>query len=164
MKRHLAPVGGALILFTSFFFLSFSTANDGFFNKASQANLAEIQAGKLAESKGDTKVKGLGKQMVTDHTKAEKDLTALAKKENMTLAMSPDAEHKQALGELSKLSGKAFDSAYMASQLADHKKAVALFSQEAASGTDPGAKAFAAEYLPKLKMHLQMFEGNTAMN
>jgi putative membrane protein len=160
MKQHIAPFAGALILFTTFFFLSFASADDSFINKASQANLTEIQAGKLAESKGDAQVKNLGKQMLTDHTQAERDLTALAKKEDITIAGSPDAVHKQALNDLGKLSGKAFDSAYMASQLADHKAAVALFTEEAASGTDPGAKAFAAEYLPKLKMHLQMFEGN----
>lgn len=43
--------------------------------------------------------------------------------------------------------------------MADHKTAVALFSEESVGGTDPGAKAFATKYLPKLKMHLQMFQG-----
>jgi len=97
--------------------------------------------------------------MVTDHTTAQNELVALAKKETVTIPMDPDADHKQALTDLNKLSGKSFDSAYISSQLADHKTAVALFSEESVNGTDPGAKAFATKYLPKLKMHLQMFQG-----
>jgi putative membrane protein len=163
MKKSMVPLGGFLILLGSFVFVAFTKADDPFLNKASQANLAEIQAGKLAVSKGNSKVKSLGTQMVQDHTTAENELTALAKKQGLTIAMSPDAEHKQALADMEKLSGKAFDSAYMKSQLLDHQTAVTLFSQEAADGIDPSAKAYAAKYLPKLKMHLQMFEGRSGM-
>ncbi len=159
MKSHYSPVALTLILLCCFLLAFMRYADQTFFNQASQANLAEIAAGKLAETKGNAKVKSLGKQMVTDHTTAQNELVALAKKETVTIPMDPDAEHKQALADLNKLSGKSFDSAYMASQLADHKIAVALFSEESVNGSDPGAKAFAAKYLPKLKMHLQMFQG-----
>ena len=154
-----APITITLILFSCSLLAFMRYADESFFNLASQANLAEVAAGKLAETKGGAKVKSLGKQMVADHTTAQNELVALAKKENKTIPMSPDAEHKQALADLNKLSGKAFDSAYMATQLADHKTAVALFSEESVNGSDPGAKAFATKYLPKLKMHLQMFQG-----
>src|ERR1700759_2404039 len=159
MKSLYTPVSISMILLSCFLLAFMRYADQTFFNQASQANLAEIAAGKLAENKGNPKVKSLGKQMVSDHTTAQNELVALAKKENITIPVSPDAEHQQALTDLNKLSGKSFDSAYMASQLADHKTAVALFSEEAVNGTDPGAKAFATKYLPKLKMHLQMFQG-----
>jgi putative membrane protein len=159
MKSLYTPVSISLILLSCFLLAFIRFADQTFFNQASQANLAEIAAGKLAEAKGNAKVKSLGKQMVTDHTTAQNELVALTKKEGITIPMSPDAEHKQALAELNKLTGKSFDSAYMASQLADHKTAVALFSEESVNGSDPGAKAFASKYLPKLKMHLQMFQG-----
>jgi putative membrane protein len=159
MKSHYSSVAITLILLSCFLLAFMRYADQTFFNQASQANLAEIAAGKLAETKGNAKVKSLGKQMVTDHTTAQNELVELAKKESVTIPMSPDAEQKQALADLNKLSGKSFDSAYMKSQLADHKTAVALFSEESVNGSDPGAKAFAAKYLPKLKMHLQMFHG-----
>jgi putative membrane protein len=159
MKSHYTPISITLILLSCFLLAFMRYADESFFNQASQANLAEIAAGKLAEAKGNAKVKSLGKQMVTDHTTAQNELVALAKKENVTIPMTPDAEHNQALADLNKLSGKSFDSAYMSGQLADHKKAVALFSEESVNGSDPGAKAFATKYLPKLKMHLQMFQG-----
>jgi putative membrane protein len=159
MKSHHSPIAITLVLLSCFLLAFMRYADQTFFNQASQANLAEIVAGKVAESKGNAKVKSLGKQMVADHTTAQNELVALAKKESITIPMSPDDEHKQALADLNKLSGKTFDSAYMASQLADHKTAVALFSEESVNGSDPGAKAFATKYLPKLKMHLQMFQG-----
>src|SRR5450432_835161 len=159
MKLNYAPVSITLLLFSCFLLAFIRYADESFFNKASGANLAEVAAGKLAVAKGNAKVKSLGKQMVADHTTAQNELVALAKKENKTIPMSPDTEHKQALVDLDKLSGKSFDSAYIASQLADHTAAVALFSEESVNGSDPGAKAFATKYLPKLKMHLQMFQG-----
>jgi putative membrane protein len=159
MKSHYSPVAITFILLSCFLLAFMRYADQTFFNLASQANLAEISAGQLAETKGNAKVKSLGKQMVTDHTTAQNELVALAKKEAVTIPMSPDADHKQALSDLNKLSGKSFDSAYISSQLADHKTAVALFSEESVNGSDTGAKAFATKYLPKLKMHLQMFQG-----
>ena len=44
-----------------------------------------------------------------------------------------------------------------------HQSALALFQQEAARGTDPYLKRFAADALPTLQQHLQMAdaaEGN----
>jgi putative membrane protein len=160
MRKHLEVLGGAVVMLGVFLIVGFTGARDPFFNKASQANLAEIQAGKLAEQKGGSGVRKLGKEMVTDHSIAENELITLAKKQGLKIAMAPDAEHKQALADLSKLSGKSFDSAYMASQFIDHKDAVALFTEESQTGIDPSAKTYAGEYLPKLQMHLQMFEGN----
>jgi putative membrane protein len=160
MKSNFAPASIALILLSCFLLAFMRYADESFFRTASQANLAEIAAGKLAETKGNAKVKSLGKQMVADHTTAQNELLALAKKENISIPTSPDEDHKQAVAELNKLSGNSFDSAYMASQLADHKTAVALFSEESVNGTDQEAKAYATKYLPKLKMHLQMFQGN----
>ncbi len=158
MNSHYTPISITLILLSCFLLAFMRYADQSFFNLASQANLAEIAAGKLAETKGNAKVKSLGKQMVADHTTAQNELVALAKKESITIPMSPDAEHNQALADLNKLSGKSFDSAYVTGQLADHKTAVALFSEESVNGSDPGGKSFATKYLPKLKMHLQMFQ------
>ena len=164
MKPNFIPFAGALVILGAFAMTGFSNAGDPFFDKASAANLAEIKAGKLAVEKGGSKIKTLGKQMVADHSTAEAELKAIAKSENITIAMAPDADHQQALADMAKLSGAAFDSAYMSSQLKDHQDAVALFSSETTDGSDAQAKAYAAKYLPKLKMHLQMFQGGMPMS
>ena len=87
MKSHYSPVAITLILLSCFLLAFMRYADQTFFNQASQANLAEIAAGKLAETKGNAKVKSLGKQMVTDHTTAQNELVALAKKETVTIPM-----------------------------------------------------------------------------
>jgi putative membrane protein len=147
-----------------FLMVGFSGAKDPFFNKASQANIAEINAGKLAEKKGSPGVIKLALIMVTDHTIAENELIALAKKQGLNIDTVLDASHKKALAVLRKLYGKNFDSAYIAGQFRDHKEAIALFSEESRNGSDSSAKIYAGKYLLKLQIHLEMFEGNgTAM-
>jgi putative membrane protein len=159
MKENISPIFGAIVLFGCFGFLAFSKIHDPFYNKASQANLAEIKAGKLAQQKGSDKIKQVATVMVTDHTRAENDLKSLAKTQNLDLDLSPDADHQQAIAAMATLSGAAFDSTYMSSQLKDHQDAVALFSAEAENGPDAQAKTYAGKYLPKLNMHLEMFKG-----
>jgi len=132
-----------------------------FIIKASQANMAEIEAGNIASEKASTdSVKTYARMMVSDHTTAQNELESIAKARNVTLPTSTDAEHKALAAKLTNMSsGTQFDKAYMESQLKDHRKAVALFQQEAQSGTGD-VKAYAAKYLPKLRMHLQMAQNS----
>jgi putative membrane protein len=155
LMNTLAVLMGALIILTGF-----SRAKDPFFYKASQANMVEIRAGKLAEEKGGPGVSKLGQQMVTDHSKAESELISVATHEGLSIDTVLSARHNGALTALGKLAGKSFDSAYIASQFLDHKEAIALFSEESKTGIDSSAKSYAGKYLPKLQMHLEMFEGN----
>jgi putative membrane protein len=55
---------------------------------------------------------------------------------------------------LSKLSGPAFDKAYMKDAVKDHEKDVNEFKDEAQYGSDPNVKQFAANTLPTLQEHL----------
>ena len=96
--------------------------------------------------------------MVDDHTKAGDALTQIATGKGMQVPADTDAKHKKAQAMLEQKSGKPFDSAYKAQMLADHKDTIALFQKEAASGTDPELKAFAAKTLPDLKEHLKMVQ------
>src|ERR1700710_148666 len=82
-----------------------------FMNAASQANLAEIDAGKIASDRAATAaIRAFADQMVMDHAAAEADLVALAQKRSISLAGTPDMEHQQMAASLKKLSGKVFDS------------------------------------------------------
>jgi len=148
-----------MVLGGSVFGPEMSDIRDPFFDKASQANLFEIQAGKLAKEKGDKGVIKLGKEMVKVHTIAEYELHDLAEKEGLKIASSPDSEQERILEELGKLSGKTFDSVYMASEFSSHKIMIDLFSEQSKNGINPEAKTYAGKYLPKLQMHLQMFGG-----
>ena len=92
------------------------------------ANQIDIDAGKLAESKGMNKdVKAFGKQMVTDHTGVNKQATDLAKKLKVTPEDNPTSQSlKKAADEnvakLKGLSGAAFDKAYIDHEVVYHEQ------------------------------------------
>jgi putative membrane protein len=60
-----------------------------FIKMAAIAGLAEVSDGKLAENMGGPSVKGIGAQMVRDHSKANAQLTTIAEEDGVTpLTMS----------------------------------------------------------------------------
>ena len=92
------------------------------------ANQVDIDAGKLAESKGHSKaVKDFGKMMVTDHTGVNKQAGDLAKKlgvkpEDNDTSRSIKKGGDDNLANLKKLSGAAFDKAYIDHEVAYHQQ------------------------------------------
>ena len=92
------------------------------------ANQVDIDAGKLAESKGANKdVKAFGKQMVTDHTGVNKQATALVKKLKVTPEDNPTSQALKKGGadnvaNLKKLKGAEFDKAYIEHEIAYHQQ------------------------------------------
>jgi putative membrane protein len=136
---------------------SFATAiaDTSFASKAAVGGMAEVALGKVAAAKGaDTKVKDFGNMMVMDHGKANAELISISKAKNITLPAGLDAEHQAKSDSLSKLSGAAFDKAYVQTMIEDHKKTLALMQSEASGGKDTELKAFAAKTAPVVQMHL----------
>jgi putative membrane protein len=121
-----------------------------------RANMAEIEAGKLALANSQSAdVKAFAQQMVDDHGKALADVTALAQNKGVTLPTEPDAKHKAMAAKLAKLKGDAFDKQYMAQAgVADHKKVHAALKKDEARAKDPDVKALAAKMLPTVEQHL----------
>ncbi len=131
-------------------------ADDMFAKKAAAGGLAEVQLGQLAQQKSQNPdVKAFGQRMVTDHTKANDQLKGVAGQENLTLPTELDAKDKALQARLEKLSGPAFDKAYINAMVRDHKKDVAEFEHEASNGKDDGIKNFASQTLPTLQDHLK---------
>jgi putative membrane protein len=128
--------------------------DDTFVTNAAQGGLAEVQAGQLAEQRGDATVKTIGHMMVTDHTKANSQLAGIAKSQGLTIPNQPDPAHIATLAQLRGAKGETFDNQYLEGQLTDHQKTIALFQQEAEQGTDPQLKSFAQTTLPVLQHHL----------
>lgn len=91
------------------------------------ANQVDINAGKLAQSKGASKdVKAFGKQMVTDHTGVNKDATALVNKLKVKPEDNPTSQSLMSGGEdnlkkLKGLKGKDFDKAYIDNEVTYHQ-------------------------------------------
>lgn len=132
-------------------------ADVAFVKQASAAGLAEVALGQLGADKGQSQdTKTFGQQMVTDHTKANDELKTIASAKGLTVSSEPMPEDQKAAKAIEATSGDAFDKAFAAKMVADHKKAVALFTKESTNGKDPELKAFAAQTLPTLKEHLDM--------
>ncbi len=131
-------------------------ADKAFMIKATQGNLGEVDAAKLAlqQSTSDS-VKAFAQMMIDDHTSAQTELASIAQKEGVTLPDSTDDTHRLFAQRLMTVTGKSFDSAYMQSQVQDHVKTIAMFQAEASNGLDAQTKAYASKLLPKLQMHLQ---------
>jgi len=149
-----------LILISILLFTAFSIPSKRFFDEASQFNLTEIQAGKLAVKKGSPTVIKLGREMVKYHSFAQSELHGLVEKNGLKISTTPDEEQNSVLSGLRNLSGKAFDSAYFSIQYNYYRKAISIFTEESQTGTNPSFRTYAGKHLPKLQMHLQMFEGN----
>jgi putative membrane protein len=143
-KPHTDPAAGS------------ATADTAFVKKAADGGLAEVAMAKLAQEKAESaEVKAYAQKLEKDHTQANTELKQVASQKNITLPTAPSKMHQAKHDKLSKLSGAAFDKAYVAAMLEDHQKDVREFQREASSGTDSDVKAFAAKTLPTLKDHLQ---------
>jgi putative membrane protein len=128
-----------------------------FVTKAAQGGMAEVQLGKLAADKASSSEgKQFGQKMVDDHGKANDQLKSLAANKNITLPTSLTAKDKALETRLSKLSGPAFDRAYMRAMVTDHRQDVNEFKMESKSGADADIKSWASNTLPTLETHLKM--------
>ena len=110
-----------------------------------------------AQKAANPEVKKFGQTMVTDHSKANAELKALAAKKNISIPTEMGS-HKSDIEKMSKLSGADFDRQYVDDMVADHETDVAEFEKQAMSAKDPDVKAFAAKTLPTLKRHLEMIK------
>src|SRR5881392_4504782 len=109
-----------------------SAADKAFMMNAAKGGMMEVEWGKLAAQNGqNAAVKKFGNRMVTDHSKANSELMALANEEGVKLA-GPKAPGKWKS-----------DKDYMNDMVKDHEKDLAEFQDEAKNGTDADLKKFA---------------------
>ncbi len=133
-----------------------TTADRQFVKKAAEGGLAEVQLGQLATEKAASpEVKQFGQRMVDDHTKANDQLKQVASEEGVTVPDKLSAKDAATKARLEKLSGKAFDRAYMHDMVVDHTNDVSDFRMESKNATNPAVKNFAKETLPTLESHLK---------
>lgn len=121
-----------------------------------QANMAEIEASRMAQQKSQSEqVKNFAQQMIDDHTKALGHAQQLAQAKGITLPTSLDRTHRARAKRLEGLSGEAFDRAYLAQTgVADHKKTHSMLRKGQTRAKDPDVKALVARSLPVIDQHL----------
>ena len=143
--------------------LDISPTTADFVKEAAMSDMLEIQAAKIAETKGNAEEKKFAEQMVTDHTKTSADIkemvTSGAVKADIPASL--DSASQKKLDELKDAKADDFAGIYDPMQVSAHKDAVSLFERYAKSGENAKLKNWAGTTLPALQHHLDMAE---AMN
>jgi putative membrane protein len=128
-----------------------------FVANAAEGGLLEVQLGELAQKNGmSSEIKDFGKTMVTDHSKVNDELKALAKRKNIKVPATLSAAKKQKYDSLAAMKGEKFDMLYMNMMIASHEQTIGLFQTESNKGQDAELKKWADLKVPALKHHLEM--------
>ena len=133
-------------------------ADEGRLVAIAQANIAEVAAGKMAlEKSSNADVKQFAQMMIDDHGKGLDETKKVAMAKNVTLPTDPDAAHQKMAADLQKLSGAAFDKAYVSKAgVADHTKVHAALKKDIADSKDADVKALATKLEPTVAHHEDM--------
>ena len=130
-----------------------------FVKKAGAGNAAEVKAGELAGTNGESQdVKDFGAKMVKDHGDANTDLGAIATADKIEFPPSPTDKQKAEYDKLSKLHGAEFDKAYVKAMLANHEKDLAEYKMEKGEAKNPDLKAYVDKTEAVVADHLKMIK------
>ena len=138
-----------------------SAAGQRFVTGAVQADMAEVEIGKLPQQNGSSAdVKSFGQMLEQDHGKHLQQAQQLASQVGVTPPSAPSAEQTATVDKLNKLSGAAFDKQFAAAMIKDHREDVAKFQKMAKQKNPVGE--FAGQTVPTLQKHLQTAEALTS--
>ena len=123
-----------------------------------QANIAEIEMGKMALKKSSNPdVKAFAQMMIDDHTKGLQETRKVAAAKHVTLPTEPDIGHQKLAAELEVLSGTRFDEAFAKrAGVAGHANVHASLKKDMSAVEDPDVKALATKLEPTVAHHLAM--------
>ncbi len=120
--------------------------------RSAQEAAAGIEIGKLAASRAaDPEIRALAQQQVDGCTALQRDLMQIASERAITLPTSPAIGGIQAYDKLSRLSGRAFDLAYLSDTQKGSENQLKQFTREAKSGKNEQIQAFATKRVPDLQ-------------
>jgi putative membrane protein len=122
---------------------------------ATQSGLTEIEVSQLAVEKSQSpKLRKFAQRIVKDHTAANTQLKQLATESRIPVPAQLDPAHQQEVDKFKQLSGRDFDSAYIAQMKKDHDTVVGLFDNAAGqSDLNVQLRVFANKNLPALRKH-----------
>lgn len=120
-----------------------------FIRKAAGGGAQEVANGQMAQKQAKSaEVKSIAARIVADHTRLNKELTALASRKGVTFNTGGVKAQNLGTGD--------FDRLYLKWLEEVHRADIADFERAAKSADDKELKAWAAKALPTLKQHLAM--------
>ena len=130
-------------------------ADQPFVTKLAGIGMAEVELGTLAKGKASSReVKAFAQRMIDEHTKAGNELKAIADRKHLAWPAALPADAVALKDRLAKLSGAAFDRAYIDAMVDGHRAALTDVRGEAQSGADPDVKAWAMKASSTVQAHL----------
>ncbi len=134
-----------------------SASEEKLIKQLAEANLSEINAGKLAQDKAQSEeVKSFAKKMIDDHSKALDDLKQLAKSKNVALPTEPNKQQMAMEQRLRGLSGEKFDRQYMRQSGERAQKQTHQLLKQAEKAGDTDLKNYASKTIAAVEGHQQM--------
>jgi putative membrane protein len=122
-----------------------------------QANLAEVEAGKVASQKAQKpEVKKFAEKMIEDHGKKLAELQALAEKKGVAAPNQPSGEQQAMLKKLQSAPDGQFDQVYLSEMVKAHGKVLQDTRNVAREAKDTDLKAAAQKSAPGTEAHLKM--------
>lgn len=120
---------------------------------------SEVAVAKYAETHASNpEVKAYARLLVADHSKGDKEVTALAKKLSITpqpaAGDTTSTATANTLTRLGTLKGFDFDTAFVNHEIADHNADIAAAHSASAAAQAPEVKALVDKSLPELQKHL----------
>ena len=135
-----------------------------FLMHAVRDGLFHVEAAKLAAERGSSEdVKKFGQHAVEHHSQNNDELTKLISTKGMTPPKNMNKRERESIDKLAKLSGPAFDKAYIEMEAKHHSRDLSDFQKEAKAGKDPDVKAWAAKTVPTIEEHLKMLNDLSKM-
>jgi putative membrane protein len=130
-----------------------------FLKNTAEANMGEVAAAKMAQTKSQNDdVKAFAQHMIDDHTAMEKDVESAASALKITLPTVPSKADQKEANKLQALDGAAFDKAYMDAQVKGHKKVLAEMKHESSTTQNAQLRDLATKGSQKVADHLKMAE------
>jgi putative membrane protein len=122
-----------------------SPSDRTFIKKAAKGGEMEVTMGNIAAQNAiNADVKSFGQRMVTDHSKANEELMAIAEKKGVKLPTQEPSEKWTS------------DKVYIDMMAKDHEKDLAEFQKEASETNDPDLKQFAEQTAKVVQEHLDL--------
>ena len=122
-----------------------------------EGNMAEYQAGQLAlQQSRNQDVRNFAEKMITDHTYAQDTLAPIAQSHHMPSTATLSEQHRAMLGQLAKLSGPAFDRAYVDDMVRAHAVMVDELNAQLIHGEDQHINAWVQNTRPIVLQHSEI--------
>ena len=120
-------------------------------------NTAQYQAGQLALQQSQNQdVRNFAEKMITDHTYAQDTLAPIAQSHHMQSTATLSEQHRAMLGQLAKLSGPAFDRAYVDDMIRAHAVMVDELNAQLIHGQDQHINAWVQNTRPIVLQHSEI--------